>query len=344
MARILIIRFSALGDVAMTIPIVYSLAQAYPMHQICFLSRRSFKRLYINAPSNIQFLAADLSDEHKGLSGLSKLYDQLTVEPFDHVVDLHDVLRSKYLRFRFKLNGVPTTCIDKGRTEKKQITRRRAKRFTELKSTFSRYLETFEKAGFPIEPRFQSVFSSKADISDLIELTGIKGDTHWVGIAPFAKHPGKVYPEPLMTKVVELLHKHDNFKIFVFGGGPYEQKAVNKWVTRYPGLISTISQLNMEQEIGLMSHLDLMISMDSGNMHLASLTGTQVISIWGATHPYTGFMGWNQLTDNAIQVDLACRPCSVFGNKPCYRKDYACLQRIDPATIVRQVEKIIHTK
>ena len=92
-----------------------------------------------------------------------------------------------------------------------------------------------------------------------------------------------------------------------------------------------------------MSHLDVMISMDSSNMHLASLTDTPVVSIWGATHPFAGFLGWRQTTDNAIQISLDCRPCSIFGNKPCLRGDYACMQNIAPETIVEKVKSIINS-
>ena len=77
-----------------------------------------------------------------------------------------------------------------------------------------------------------------------------------------------------------------------------------------------------------MSHLDVMLSMDSANMHLASLTGIPVVSVWGATHPMAGFLGYNQDPENVIQIDLECRPCSIYGNKPCQRGDYACLQNI----------------
>ena len=90
-----------------------------------------------------------------------------------------------------------------------------------------------------------------------------------------------------------------------------------------------------------MSTLDIMISMDSANMHLASLVGIPVVSIWGATHPYAGFMGWGQSIDNAIQIDLPCRPCSIYGNKPCMRGDYACLKNISPEQIVEKVEAVI---
>ena len=88
-----------------------------------------------------------------------------------------------------------------------------------------------------------------------------------------------------------------------------------------------------------MSHLDVMISMDSSNMHLASLTDTPVVSIWGATHPFAGFLGWNQKAEDCVQLDLPCRPCSVYGNKPCFRGDYACLNGISSEEILNKLLK-----
>jgi len=99
----------------------------------------------------------------------------------------------------------------------------------------------------------------------------------------------------------------------------------------------------MREELILMSHLDLMLTMDSANMHLASLVRTPVVSVWGATHPFAGFMGWNQTAEKSIQADLECRPCSIFGDKPCFRKDYACMNRIAPERIIRTIEKILFT-
>ncbi|MBP5712127.1 MAG: glycosyl transferase family 1, partial [Prevotella sp.] len=100
---------------------------------------------------------------------------------------------------------------------------------------------------------------------------------------------------------------------------------------------------NLEKELILMSHLDLMISMDSANMHLASLVNTPVVSVWGATHPYAGFLGWNQSPENIVQMDLPCRPCSVYGRKQCLRGDIACMGSITPQSIVDKVEAILST-
>ena len=107
----------------------------------------------------------------------------------------------------------------------------------------------------------------------------------------------------------------------------------HKCCTVVPGLLH-----GLREELILMSNLDVMVSMDSANMHLASLVGTTVVSVWGATHPYAGFMGWNQKEENAVQVTLPCRPCSIFGNKPCRRGDYACLRQIEPSDIIQKIE------
>ncbi|MCF0195305.1 MAG: glycosyltransferase family 9 protein [Bacteroidaceae bacterium] len=159
-----------------------------------------------------------------------------------------------------------------------------------------------------------------------------------IGVAPFAAHDGKIYPLELMREVVRRLAEGGRCDIYLFGGGQKEREVLEEWETEMPRVRSVAGRLGgLDKELELMSTLRLMLSMDSANMHLASLVGTPVISIWGATHPLAGFMGWRQSEANAIQVDLPCRPCSIFGNKPCLRGDYACLRQITPEQIVAKV-------
>ncbi|ADQ80081.1 glycosyl transferase family 9 [Paludibacter propionicigenes WB4] len=342
MSRILIIRFSALGDVAMTVPVIYSLAKAFPMHEITVLSRESFKPLFDKLPSNVRFIGADLSTKHRGLGGLNVLYKELKTEKYDYIADLHSVLRSRYLCLRFKLAGAATASIRKGRNEKKQLTRKNNKIFASLKSGFARYYDVFERLGFRFDLRFNSIFENEqVNLSEITTHTGEKTDEKWLGIAPFAKHKGKIYPLELQEKVIEHFANNQRVKVFLFGGGEYEKKIIDDWKKKYSAIVSMAGKLNMSQELVLMSQLDVMYSMDSANMHLASLVDTKVVSLWGATHPYAGFMGWNQSTDNAVQIDLPCRPCSVYGQKPCFRKDYACLYQITPKQIIQQIENIL---
>lgn len=145
-----------------------------------------------------------------------------------------------------------------------------------------------------------------------------------------------------MEKVVAELAAMPSTKIFLFGGGDYERKILGEWASRYNGVTSLAeSRHGFAVELALLSHLDTMMSMDSANMHLASLVGVRVVSVWGATHPYCGFKGFRQKEADIVQLPMTCRPCSVFGNKPCSRGDYHCLAGIPPQMIVTKVKSII---
>lgn len=342
MARILIIRFSALGDVAMTIPVVHSLAVQYPQHEITVLSRAVWQPLFQGLPSNVSFVGADLTGKHKGILGLNSLYSELRKMHFDYVADFHHVLRSKYLCLRFRLVNIPVASIVKGRVGKKRLVRRRNKVMEIQKSSFRRYADVLEKLGFPVLLNFSSIYGEgKGSFAEIEPVTGPKGEQKWVGIAPFAKHGGKIYPIELQEEIIAHFAAVPNVKVFLFGGGENEQKIFNTWIGKYPSVVSMIGKLNMRTELNLMSHLDVMLSMDSANMHLASLVNIPVVSIWGATHPYAGFMGWKQLPVNTVQLDLKCRPCSVYGQKECWRRDYACLWKIKPEQVIAKIEGII---
>lgn len=342
MARVLVIRFSAIGDVAMTVPVIYSLAKQYPQHEITMLSREALRPLFQDLLPNVKFIGADLTGKHKGIFGLSRLYSQLKSFHFDCVADLHDVLRSKYLCFRFKLSGVPVAAILKGRAGKKELVRQHNKILRRQESSFERYADVFKRLSLPVLLNFTSIYGERKGDFTLIEpVVGVKGDKKWIGIAPFAKHKGKVYPLELQEQVVAHFAADSSVRVFLFGGGTAEQAVFDRWIAKYPTVTSMIGKLNMSTELNLMSHLDVMLSMDSANMHLASLVNIPVVSVWGATHPYAGFMGWRQSPANAIGIDLPCRPCSVFGQKPCFRGDYACLYGISPERIIERIEEII---
>lgn len=334
MARILVIRFSALGDVAMTIPIVYSFARQHPEHTLYFVSRAGYGELFAQSPDNLHFVGIDLKKEYSGGWGLIRIAFRLYALHCNEVVDLHDVLRTKLLRFFLLLTGCKIAVIDKGRRAKKQLTARKNKRLTPLPSTFKRYQDVFARLGYTFEPNFASLFTEDMPYpSDLSAITGQKVGEKWLGIAPFAAHKGKMYPLVKMEEVLQLLHNHLSLRIFLFGGGPEEERILAEWDRKYMRVHSLAGKLRLGEELQVMRQLDLMLSMDSGNMHLASLVGTPVVSIWGATHPYAGFMGWNQDTERAIQKTLDCRPCSVYGNRPCYKGYYPCLTELSSKEI-----------
>lgn len=342
--HILIIRFSALGDVAMTVPVIYSLAHQYPDVRITVLSRPHVRQLFEDLAPNVNFMGADIKHEYHGVKGLNTLYRRLTAKQFTHVADLHSVLRSEYLRMRFNLGHYRVEHINKNRKGKRSLVSQKNKKLVQQPTSIQNYLDVFERLGFPVKLEFKSIFGDeKGSLMKLPPIFETKADDEqWIGIAPFAAHKGKIYPPEKMLKVIRLLaERYPKASLMLFGRGKEEDEYFQHWCHEVPQCINvSLYTETLRDELILMSHLDVMLSMDSANMHLASLTGTKVISVWGATHPYAGFMGYNQSEDNIIQLDMPCRPCSIFGNKPCVRGDYACMNDISPETIVDKITTI----
>ena len=334
--HLLVIRFSALGDVAMTVPVVYALAQQYPDVRITVLSRNFARPLFEDLLPNINFMEADLKREYHGL----------IAKQFTAIADLHSVLRSSYLRMRFNLDHYKVAHIDKHRKDRRRITSSSNKQLIQLPTSFQNYADVFARLGYPVNVQFRSIFSEDGGDMNLLpeSLPRPTVGQPCIGIAPFAAHEGKIYPVRLMEQVVEqLLAKHPDARIYLFGKGQREDETFPKWCAAHPQCVYVSQHLNnLRDELILMSHLQVMVSMDSANMHLASLVAPPVVSVWGATHPFTGFMGWNQSPENAIQIPLECRPCSIYGQKPCLRGDYACMRNIAPEQIVNRVELILN--
>lgn len=343
--HLLIIRFSAMGDVAMLVPVVASLANTYPNLRITVLSQPFARAFFEKLAPNVSFMEARLKKEDKGIKGLNAIYRRLQAKHFTAVADMHDVLRTKYLRMRFNVDRYKVAHINKHRKEKRQLCSKDNKQLRQLPTSFSNYADVLSKLGYPTDLSFTSIFdSSGAPLSELQAAIGTKAEgDRWIGIAPFAAHKGKILPVEKTEEVINtLIHNNPQCRIFLFGGGEREMKQFSEWKEKHPQCTIVGNHLKgLSQELILMSQLNVMLSMDSANMHLASLVNTPVVSIWGATHPYAGFMGWNQKESNAVQLPLACRPCSVYGGKPCHRGDYACLNDIKPETIVEKIENII---
>jgi ADP-heptose:LPS heptosyltransferase len=344
--HLLIIRFSALGDVAMTVPVIYSLAHQYPNLRITVLSNKMMRPLFDNISPNVGFMEADVKTEYKGIKGLNCLYRRLTAKNFTAIADFHNVLRSEYLRMRFNIGRYKVAHINKHRSGKRKLVAEDNKVLVQQPTSFQNYADVLAQLGYPIKIEFTSIFPPTGGNMRLIpaSIGTKKAFQQWIGIAPFAAHNGKIYPIEHTEKVIAAIKKsHPSCWIFFFGGGNKEKKTMNDWCTKYSQCVNASEKLaGLEQELILMSHLDVMISMDSANMHLASLVNTPVVSVWGATHPYGGFMGWNQDPNNAVQLDLPCRPCSIYGKKPCIRGDYACLNNISPELILNKVENLLN--
>lgn len=329
-------RFSALGDVAMLSPVVRRYALQHPEDSVTVLSVPFCAPLFEDIAPNVSFLGRDVKTQYRGITGLYNLFTELHAMHFDRIVDAHDVLRTKVLRQFFRFRGYEVRVIDKHRSERRQLTAAPGKKvLKQLPTSFENYAEAMGIPGFPADPDIPG-FPVSPDIPD----TPLSPGGGLIGVAPFAAHEGKIYPTDKMEKVVELLSQRG--RVVLFGGKGHEEDIMRAWARKYNNVElarDVISGGALAAELELMRGLNVMLSMDSANMHLASLVGTRVVSVWGATHPYAGFLGWGQRTEDCVQKDLPCRPCSIYGSKPCRYGDYRCLTTITPEEVVEAITK-----
>ncbi len=306
----------------MTAPVFREFLEQNPDVEIVMVSRKNFEGLFTDIP-NVIFKGVNL-DDYKGFFGLRRLANELIKEfKPDLVANLHDVIRTKILDKIYRRKGLKVFKINKGKEEKEQLTDVWNLNKIQLKQTVERYADVFREMGFKVELSHQLRPSS-------VSKSGI-------GFAPFAQHRGKMLPLEKSYELVKVLaQKH---KIYFFGGGKSEAETLEKWEKEIPNTKSLAGKLSLKEELNKISELELMISMDSANMHLASLMGTRCVSVWGQTHPYAGFLGFGQSEDDVVQIkDLSCRPCSVFGDKECYRGDWACLEELNIQKIVEKIK------
>lgn len=334
--HILVIRLSAMGDVAMSVPVLRALTHQYPHLKITVLTKAFFTPIFKDI-KNVFVVVADVKGKHKGVFGLYKLARQLNnVSKFYAVADLHNVLRSQLLKTFLKCRR--TITLNKGRKEKQALIK--GKIFQPLKTTHQRYAEVFEKLGFPIDLS-KPIFPDKIILSKKSQSLLGNSTQKLLGIAPFAAHKGKMYPLDLMQQVINELSKE--YSIVLFGGGDNEIQYLNAIEKENENLISIAGKVSFEEQIDIVSNLDLMLSMDSGNAHIAAMFGVKVITIWGVTHPYAGFAPFNQPEDYMLLSDrnkYPKIPTSIFGNK-CPQNYLEASRSIVPKTIIEKIRAVI---
>ncbi|GAA3588241.1 glycosyltransferase family 9 protein [Flavivirga amylovorans] len=333
--HILVIRLSAMGDVAMIVPVLQALNRQYPKVKITVLTRAFFTPFFRDL-KNVTVFPADVKGKHKGIWGLFKLSKVLKKLEIDVVADLHNVLRSNILKFFFL--GTPFSQIDKGRAEKKALVS--GKIFQQLKTTHQRYADVFEGLGFKLNlsnPKFPKKAILKKEVQELLK----PDSKRMIGIAPFAAHEAKMYPLNLMKEVIAELSK--KYTVVLFGGGKKEIAILNDFEKSLDHVISVAGKLSLNEELDVISNLDAMLSMDSGNAHIAAMLGVKVVTIWGVTHPFAGFTPFNQPESYTLLSDknqFPEIPTSIYGNK--YPESYKEASRsISPKKIIEKIAEIV---
>lgn len=344
--NILVIRFSAMGDVMLLVPVLKSLTHAYPEVNITVVTRPRFIAFFAGIPG-VKVFGADVDKSYRGLSGMYGLAREiLRLGKFELVFDLHDHMRTMILRSFLRMSGKRVLVFKKGRGEKKEFVRKHNKVIRKLPHTIDRYREVFVRAGYDFDilpgPYVSGASEAKKSLNVWLESVGIVPKRKkWIGIAPFANHLSKIWPGEYTEQLIGLLAQNASLHFFFFGGGKEEVEFFEMVRSRFPDRCTCVAGvLKIEEEIALLNHIDLMVCVDSSNMHLAVLAGTPLLALWGGTHPDVGFGPWQYDPSVILQIsreELPCRPCSVYGKETCLRKDFACLYRLTPELVEKEI-------
>ena len=302
-----------MGDVAMLPHALRALMSAYPGLRVTVATRPMFKPFFEGL--GVDFLDVDLKGAHHSLRGMWRLAAEARRLGVDAVADVHDVLRSRAFRLSMTLHGIPVAFIHKARAEKRRFIRCGSRGMEPLRHTVLRYCDTFRRLGF--------VFDDPEPVrrQERPDPFGPKEGV-WVGFAPFSAQRGKTYPEELSREAVRLLAERYD-RVFIHGGGGGEQRFAEEMERMYPNVTALFGKVGLDGEMDLIADLDC------------------VVSVWGATHPGLGFLGYGCDPRGVLQADMACRPCSVFGSKPCRYGDYRCLKAVTPAMIAERVRLLV---
>ncbi len=309
--RLLVVRLSAFGDVAILEPVVRQRAAANRDVLFLVAGPPRLEPLF-RGMENVQYIPTEKKQKPR------ELYDQLSALKPDMVADMHWVIRTIAMDFMFRWHGVRVRHI--------------RKHTRHIIPSWKRYDRVFESCGLK--------GGATEDGYCGVRATG--NHPPIIGVAPFAQHTGKVWPLEKMERLVKCLSER-GYSVSLFGSRA-EAPVLESWANHYAGVESLAGRYSFEEELKRIELLDVMVSMDSANMHFASCMGVPVVSIWGATHPSSGFYGWRQNPSWAVQCDMECRPCSKYGNKPCRKIDYPCMRQIEPDMVMERIEHILNDK
>ena len=304
----LVVRLSALGDVAILEPVLRQRAAENPDVLFLLAAPPRLEPLF-RGMENVQYVPTEKRQKPR------ELYRQLSALKPDMVADMHHVLRTIVVDWLFRLHGIPVNYIRK---------------YSEHGiATWQRYDRVFDHCGL----------KGGVSMGDYWQVKSPSGQPRTIGIAPFAQHEGKIWPVEKMEQLVAMLSEK-GYRIQLFGSAT-EASLLDSWVEKYGGVESLAGKYSFEDELEHIAALDVMVSMDSANMHFASCKGVPVVSVWGATHPCRGFYGWRQNPAWAVQKEMNCRPCSKYGNNPCHKGDYPCMKGIEPTEVLERIEKLL---
>ena len=328
--HILVIRLGSLSEVAMSVHALRGLVRDFPELRITVLTLSGYKPLFREV-QGLEFLFAD-EPRYVGVRGRFRLWCRVQRLGVDAIADLTTNSLSRAMCFSLVPWRRRVARIKDLSLEGKALTRKYRKVMVQLLPLASRSREVFGELGLPFCMPAPVRHTKMAQLPAVVEILSGKKSGLWVGVAPLSAYHGTCYPIPLAAELVGLLAGHYE-RVFLFGDGVYERQFCEGMQSLHANVVSVAERVSLEERMDILAVLDAVVSVDGDVLRLASLVGTPVVSLWGATHPFLSSSGYGQDPRNTIQKDLPCRPCSTSGRRRCLFGNYECMNSIAPAEV-----------
>jgi len=306
--KILVVRFSSIGDIVLTTPVVRMLKKQLNA-QVHYLTKSSYVSLLKNNPY--------IDSVYQIENSITEVIADLKKEKYDYVIDLHSNLRTQILKFRL---GVPSKSFNKLNMEKFMLTNFKIDNMPEI-HIVDRYLETVKHLGIKNDNQGLDFFLSLADKIDISIFP-----KNYIVFVIGGQHATKILPN---EKIISIIKKVNKPVLIV--GGPEDFERGEQIIANTNNTINTCGKYSILQSASLVQQAKMIITHDTGMMHIAAAFQQKIYSVWGNTVPEFGMYPYLESEQSKrIEVKgLNCRPCSKIGYDKCPKGHFKCMQEID---------------
>lgn len=345
--KILVLRFSSIGDIVLSSPLLRVLRARFPQSQIDFVTRKEYAELVKSNPNlNYTFEFEATS----GFGGLRALKKTIQKEGYDLIVDIHGSLRSRYLR---RLSGSPeVVTVNKRLIERAVLVKLKKDIYKDSVSVADRYIESLRPYGLQNDGKGLELhipdevqFSAAGKIAKL----RLNRFEKTIGLCPSARHETKQWPRERFVELGIRLAKELDSAILVFGGEADRTlgaEVASRIGESVPGdrTTSFCGQLSLLETAAAMDFCDVIVSNDSGLMHIANARQRSLVALIGSTVRQFGFLPQDSNSVVIQRDDLKCRPCSHIGRASCPEGHFRCMRDIAVEEVYSEVKRLLTAK
>jgi lipopolysaccharide heptosyltransferase II len=340
-SKTLVIRLSSIGDIVLTTPLLRSFRKRFPDCGVDYVVKKEFADLLKYNP---HIDTVHPFDARGGIDELRRLREQLRENRYELVIDLHNNIRSRFIRRKLRARKIVT--IDKRMVPRFFLIKMKWNLYRDSVHVVDRYLETVEPFGVRNDDEGLELAVPQIIREHVADQFGPLGRERpfLIGLCPSAKHYTKRWLKEYYVRLAVMLVREYGACIVLFGGP--DDRAYCEDIRRLIGTENTINvagEVTLLQSAAIMDHCTAVVTNDTGLMHIAAARKRNLIAIFGPTVRELGFFPYGTRSTVIEHPDLSCRPCTHIGSNACPKKHFRCMKEITPDRVFSAVENMMRT-